>query len=61
MKLIAFILTIVLTVGIAGEYGVPFDAVLIYYLILSGVSMLPLRSSSRHAAAKQHQLCKHAI
>lgn len=35
MKLIAFILTIVLTVGIAGEYGVPFDAALIYYLILA--------------------------
>lgn len=35
MKLIAWVITIALTVGIAGEYGVPFDAALIYYLILS--------------------------
>jgi len=35
MKLIAFIITIVLTVGIAGEYGIPFDVSIIYYLILS--------------------------
>jgi len=35
VKLIAFIITIVLTVGIAGEYGIPFDVSIIYYLILS--------------------------
>jgi hypothetical protein len=35
MKLAAWLLTIVLTVGIAGEYGIPFDAIIIYYLILA--------------------------
>ena len=35
MKLIAIIITIALTVGIAGEYAIPFDAIVIYYLILA--------------------------
>lgn len=35
VKLIAIIISIVLTVGIAGEYAIPFDAIVIYYLILA--------------------------
>jgi hypothetical protein len=35
VKLIAFIITIVLTVGIAGKHAIPFDTALIYYLILA--------------------------
>lgn len=35
MKLIAWLITIVLTVGIGTEYNIPFKAALIHYLILA--------------------------